>query len=33
MTRFTVAPVVGLAAAVVATSAVIFWFGEPGVQD
>jgi hypothetical protein len=23
----------GLAAAVVATSAAIFWFGEPGVQD
>ena len=33
MTRFTVAPVIGLAAAVVATSAAIFWFGEPGVQD
>ena len=33
MTRFTVAPVIGLAAAVVATSAAIFWFGERGVQD
>ena len=27
MTRFTVAPVIALAAAVVATSAAIFWFG------
>lgn len=29
MTRFTVAPVIALAAAVVAISAAIFWFGPP----
>jgi hypothetical protein len=33
MTRFSVAPVIGFAAAVVAISAAIFEFGEPGVQD
>jgi hypothetical protein len=27
MTRFTVAPVIALAAVVVATSAALFWFG------
>lgn len=29
MTRFMVAPVIGLAAALVAVAAIIFWFGPP----
>jgi hypothetical protein len=30
MTRFTVAPVIGLAAAIVAVAAGILWFGAKG---
>lgn len=33
LTRVTVAPVIALAAAVVATSAAIFWFGHQPAQD
>jgi uncharacterized membrane protein YoaK (UPF0700 family) len=33
MTRFTVAPVIALAAGVIAVSALIFWFGEPADSD
>jgi uncharacterized membrane protein YoaK (UPF0700 family) len=33
LTRFAVAPVIGLAAAVVASSAAIFWFGARPAQD
>ncbi|MFB1296431.1 YoaK family protein [Mycobacterium sp. pW049] len=29
LTRFTVAPIIGMAAAVVAVSAAVFWFGRP----
>ncbi len=32
MTRFTVAPIIALAAVVVSTSAALFWFGRPDPQ-
>jgi hypothetical protein len=33
MSRFTVAPVIALVAALVAVTAVLFWFGPPVTAD